>query len=156
MARAVLFALAPVLLAAGCIGTNIGNATKSCAEGERCVCDGIGNCYVDCPGGDCDIRCEGTGNCLVDCPAGGCSIDCEGTGNCIVEECSGDCDIQCTGTGNCVCPEGCGSPRDAGALDAAVDAGDTDGGALDATVDAGGRDAAGDASGPPPDAASTD
>ncbi|MFW6051234.1 MAG: hypothetical protein ACODAU_08670 [Myxococcota bacterium] len=110
-----------VLAGAGCF--RVGNADKTCREGERCRCDGIGNCLVDCPEGGCDVLCEGTGNCLVECPGGDCTVVCEGTGNCIIDSCSSGCSTECEVLGNCVCREGCGTAADASVPDGATDGG---------------------------------
>ncbi len=88
----------------------IGNKSTSCKPGETCVCSGIGNCDIECPGGDCIMICQGTGNCKFDCEGGGCSVACQGTGNCNLSCEGGECSQHCSGSGNCIlsdCSFGC-------------------------------------------------
>lgn len=118
-----------MVVGGGCNFRQIGNLNQTCQTGRPCVCSGIGNCDVSCPGGNCNVECQGTGNCLVHCPAGGCGVTCQGTGNCVIEECSGGCGLLCSGTGNCICSEGCGTSPDGG-----LDGGLPSDGGLDASA----------------------
>jgi hypothetical protein len=104
-------------VSSGCVA-KIGNTQKTCREGEPCLCEGMGNCLVECPEGGCGVRCEGTGNCYLSCEPGDCHLSCEGTGNCIIEECSGGCEIECIGFGNCICSSGCDTTADPPLVDA--------------------------------------
>src|SRR5213075_1265832 len=75
----------------------------TCARGESCVCDIIGNCSRSCPEGGCTFECKGTGNCNFSCEGGDCQTICENTGNCITDCAGGDCTADCRqGTGNCI------------------------------------------------------
>ena len=93
-------ALVFTTLISGCkIGNDLGG---SCARGETCVCDLIGNCTRSCPQGGCHYVCRGQSNCIFDCAGGGCDTLCENTGNCISMCGSSDCTISCKGNGTCV------------------------------------------------------
>jgi hypothetical protein len=111
--------VALVLSMAGCSG--IGNTSGTCASGDTCECDILGNCQYNCPGGSCHFRCKGTGNCIFECEGGGCDLVCENTGNCIMDCPGDDCSITCMGSGNCIlnkCTAGCDPD---GGVDAGVD-----------------------------------
>lgn len=102
---------------------HIGDQTGTCAPGNVCTCDGIGNCHESCPTGNCNFSCTGVGNCDVTCEGGGCSLSCSGTGNCNLDCSGGNCTSNCIGRTNCVCTN-CSDLRDAGPLssDTGVDA----------------------------------
>jgi hypothetical protein len=115
--RVVAPALAALALAACDVRTTtIGNVISTCRTGTSCTC-GTGNCFYDCPGGDCDLVCTGASNCVFTCPAGGCTIDCANVGNCEATCTGGGCAMTCRGTGNGIlssCPSGCSAQRVAG------------------------------------------
>lgn len=98
--RSLCLALLVLLPACFRVGNDL-NGT--CAPGESCVCDLIGNCSRSCPAGGCTFECRGTGNCLFSCEAGGCNTICANTGNCITECEAGDCTSDCRqNVGTCI------------------------------------------------------
>lgn len=66
--RALVLTTAPMalLLGAGCSEqetTTVGNVWSDCPAGTACSCSLVGNCFVNCTGGGCDLTCSGTSNC---------------------------------------------------------------------------------------------
>jgi len=94
----------------GCVGSGIGNKIDSCAPGDDCSCDQIGNCELTCTGPGCNFECGGTGNCIFTCDQGGCTVSATGQTNASIACAGGGCTMNCSNTGTCTitdCNENC-------------------------------------------------